>query len=482
MKQQKQIEFLEGIKAIAEEKNLKVDSVIQALKKGLEAGFKRDLGLKDKDIEIEVEIETEVTKDDSPIKIYKYMHVVETVKDPDVEISLEEANEGITDENEKFKVGDDDYSLEYKPENFGRIASQAVKHILNSGIKEEENNYIYDLYKDSEGEILLGKIQRIAGPTIYITIEPGDVEAVLPKDERVFSERVYRGDKLKFLVKEVENKPKGVLIVLTRKEPNFVLKLFEAEVPEIADGVIKIEKIVRIAGERTKLLVSSNNPDVDPVGTIIGNRGNRIKVVIEEIYNEKIDVLPYSDSIEEVIRNSLAPAKVELIESSENGESVVVVVGDSSIASAIGFQGVNLRLTSELIGRDIDIYKHSDYYEEEGEDEDSKVSENEENTKDNDSVKSSESNEDSEEKNTEAKSDEPDSDEKNAEDESLKSDSAEKQEEEQGEGQDENQNEDKPAEQKDENPENQSTDEDKKEENIENEDTKNDVSEKEEKE
>ncbi len=267
---------------------------------------------------------------------------------PKRHITLEEAKKN----DSKIKVGDEVETLLEKKQDFGRIAAQTAKQVILQKVKETEREMVFSEYKDKEGEVLSGVVQRMEGKNVLMDV--GKVLGVLQKEEQIPGESYRTGQRYKVYVISVDDSPKGPAIVLSRSFPKLVSKMFELEVPEIAAGSVEIKVIAREAGSRTKIAVSSNEESIDPVGTAVGQRGTRVGAIISELGGEKIDIVEYSDQPEEFIKNALSPAKVYEVEIKEDGKALVVVPEDQ-LSLAIGREGQNVRLAAKLTGWKIDV-------------------------------------------------------------------------------------------------------------------------------
>jgi len=245
------------------------------------------------------------------------------------------------------------------PQDFGRIAAQAARQIITQKLKGAERDVIYEEYRHRAGEIISGTVKRfIRGRTIVVDL--GKVEAILPERNYPKLERYNTGDKVQALLLEVRDTDSGgAEVILTRSHPEFVAQLFILEVPELHDKTVAIEKIVRDPGYRTKLAVRSYDPKVDPVGTCVGVRGTRIKNIIRELNNEKIDVVPYSDDTIQLLQNLLAPAEIRKLKTYD--DRIWMVVTDEDYPTVIGKKGMNARLIGQMIGKEIDVQKMSEY-------------------------------------------------------------------------------------------------------------------------
>lgn len=327
------------------EKGIKREVVIKAIEDSLRAAAKKGFA-GGENVDVQIHPKT------GDIEVFVRKNVVEEVENPDEEISLAEAQKLAPN----CKIGQR-LEISIPPQDFGRIAAQTAKQIITQKLKGAERDVIYEEYRHRVGEIISGTIKKIVKRNIIVDL--GKVEAILP--ERFFpkTEKCHIGERIQALLLEVrDTEIGGAEVILSRTHPEFVSALFEQEVPEIADGIIKIEKIVREAGYRTKLAVSSSDIKIDPVGTCVGVRGTRIKNIIREINNEKIDVIPYSEDKIQLLHNALAPINIQRYKFNERA---IVVVNDDDYPIAIGKKGMNARLISKLIEKDIDFQKLTEY-------------------------------------------------------------------------------------------------------------------------
>ena len=340
-------ELIKAIDEIYLEKGITKEYLIDSLKLALEAAYKKNFNT---DEEISVELDEEK----SVIKVNALKTVVEKVEDVSKEISLADAKEI----SKRVKIGDD-IKVEVTPKNFGRIAAVAGKQIIVQRLREAERDLVYTQYNDKEGEVVIGVVERTDK---YGTIvDLGRVEALIPTREQVKTDIFKSHQRIKAYVLSVTANGKyGPQVVLSRKDPNFVKKLFEIEVPEIIDGIVEIKGIAREAGSRTKISVWSNDENVDPVGACVGRKGLRIQPIIAELNGERIDVIPYSEDIPSYIINALAPAEILAIDMNDEEKQATIVVDDNSLALAIGAGGQNVRLAAILTGWRIDIKTESE--------------------------------------------------------------------------------------------------------------------------
>ncbi|MBS0625454.1 MAG: transcription termination/antitermination protein NusA [Verrucomicrobia bacterium] len=330
------------------EKGIKRDIVINAISDSLRAAARKSVkGLGDK-------VSVEINPKTGEIDVYTQKRIVEKVQDEAEEISLEEAR---TLEPE-CQIGQL-LEISITPQDFGRIAAQAARQIISQKLKGAERDVIYEEYRHRAGEIISGTVKRfIRGRTIVVDL--GKVEAIMPERNYPKLERYNVGDKVQALLLEVrDNDSGGAEVILTRSHPEFVSALFIQEVPELHDKTVAIERIVRDPGYRTKLAVRSYDAKVDPVGTCVGVRGTRIKNIIRELNNEKIDVVPYSDDSIQLLQNLIAPSEIRKIKSFDT--RIAIVVADEDYPTVIGKKGMNARLIGQMLERDIEVQKISEY-------------------------------------------------------------------------------------------------------------------------
>lgn len=338
-------ELVAAVSAIEREKGIDAEKIFVALENSLLAACKGIYGRNDN-------IEVNVNRENGDLSIYAKKTVVEEVYDNLSEISLDEAK----NIRSNAELGDVvAVELEYK--KFGRIAAQNAKNIMLQTVREEERNNLYNYYKEKEGTILTGIVQRKFGNKVSINI--GKLDAVIPENEQIPGEIFTPTQRVKVYVQEVRMGNKGPRITVSRASEGLVQKLFEQEVAEIRDGVVEIKNITREAGSRTKMAVYSNDPNVDPVGSCVGFNVARVNAIIEELRGEKIDIVNWSDDIAVFIENALAPAKVVDVRIDEDERQAYVTVPDYQLSLAIGKEGQNARLAAKLTGYKIDIKSES---------------------------------------------------------------------------------------------------------------------------
>lgn len=342
-------ELIQIVEHMSKERGIPKESIIATLESALLSAVRKKIG-----IEPEITVKIDVKTGD--ISVTRLRKVVDKITEPEKEILLSDAQK-----IDSSKDIDDDIETPISFENFdfGRIAAQTAKQVLFHRVREAEKEAIYEEYKDKAGQIVNGVVIRREKGCYYIAL--GRAEATLPQKAALFTETLRRGGTIRAYIEEVKLTPRGPVILLSRTHPNFVVELFKMEVPEIYDGLVTIKKIVREAGERTKLTVLSNNSMIDPVGACVGMKGTRVQSIVRELKGERIDIIPWSDDPRLLIPKALSPASVESIGLDEGEKSALVVVSDQQLSIAIGKKGQNVRLASQLTGWDIEIISESEY-------------------------------------------------------------------------------------------------------------------------
>jgi len=341
------LELIEALEELQNDKGITKDYMIESMKMALEAAYK-------KNYETEEEVNVDIDEVTGRVSVYALKTVVKEVENPDLEIDLDAAKLL----SKRHKVGDS-IKIEVTPKNFGRIAASAGKQIIIQRLREAERNLVFTQYNDKQGEIVVGVVQRT--DKVGMIVDLGKVEALIPSNELVPTERFESHQRIKAYVQKVEDSGKfGPQVILSRRDPGFVKKLFELEVPEIEEGIVEIKAVAREAGARTKIAVWSNDENIDPVGSSIGKKGMRINKISEELNGEKIDVIAYSDDIPSFIVNALAPAGILAIDINDESHTATIVVPDEELSLAIGAKGQNVRLAAILTGWKIDIKTKSD--------------------------------------------------------------------------------------------------------------------------
>lgn len=374
----------QAIKQICEEKNIKPESVVETIEAALAAAYRKDFGTKNQNIKVEFNPES------GDFRVFD----VKTVVDDELAAKYEEERkekeerikEGIPEEKkekeEKPAEAGGEEELKFNPKlnlsltearalksdaalgetiktelevpgAFGRMAAQTAKQVIIQKLREAERDTLYNEFKGKEGELLQGTVQRLEGRLLLVDL--GHVTAILPPEEQIEKEKYNPGARMKFYLKEVTMTTKGPQIIVSRTHPEILKKLFTFEIPEVQNGVVQIKAIAREAGSRSKVAVYTEDENIDPIGSCIGQRGTRIQTIINELNGEKIDIVQWSDNISELITNALSPAKISNIEINETEKMAVVQVRADQLSLAIGRGGQNVRLAAKLTGWKINI-------------------------------------------------------------------------------------------------------------------------------
>jgi N utilization substance protein A len=335
------------VEQFSKEKGIPREIIIEALVEGMRAAARKRFGPR-------AEIDVQYNEDTGEIEVFRFRTVVEKIKDPEREISLSKARE--LDPN--VQVGDE-IGTKIDVKELGRIAAQLAKQILLQKVRGAERELIYQEFKDRVGQIVTGLVHRFDRGNVIVSL--GRTEAILPSSEQIPTERYQRGDRIRALILEVHRSGRDPQIVLSRTHPEFLKKLFELEVPEIKEGVIKIISAAREPGSRAKMTVVSSDPDVDPVGACVGIKGSRVHAVVQELRGEKIDIIPWNPDPARLVYNALAPAECTRVIVDEDNKTLEVIVPDDQLSLAIGKQGQNVRLASKLLGWRIDVMSETQY-------------------------------------------------------------------------------------------------------------------------
>ncbi|MCJ8010644.1 transcription termination factor NusA [Paenibacillus sp. KQZ6P-2] len=339
------MDFIEAMNELEREKGISKDILFEAIEAALISSYKRNFNTAQN-------VRVDMNRNTGVIKVYARKLVVEEVLDPRTEISLPASREI----NPHFQL-EDIAEIEVTPRDFGRIAAQTAKQVVTQRIREAERGLIYNKFVDKEEDIVTGTVQRQDLRNFYVDL--GKVEAVLPLGELMPNEKFKHGDRIKAYITKVENTTKGPQIMLSRTHPGLLKRLFELEVPEIFDGVVEIRSVAREAGFRSKIAVYSRNPEVDPVGSCVGPKGLRVQTIVNELRGEKIDIVRFSEQVEEYVANALSPSKVLEVIVFEEEKMARVIVPDYQLSLAIGIKGQNARLAAKLTGWKIDIKSES---------------------------------------------------------------------------------------------------------------------------
>ncbi len=335
-------EFVDALNMLAAERNLDKEQLLGSLEEALEQAFERNV-MPGKQIEVSLD------PDSGEMEVLIIRRVVEEVEDEDKEIAL---TEGL-DLDDSVEVG---MEMEFPtdPEKFTRIAVQTTKQVITQKIREAERAIVFEEYKDRAGDIITGVVSRTDNKR-NVFVDLGRGEAIMPPREQIHGERYMVGMRVKVYVEKVELSTRGPSILVSRAAPQLLEYLMRQEIPEVADGTVEIKAVAREAGQRSKVAVTSTNPNVDPIGACIGHRGSRIQAVTAELQRERVDIIMWDPNAREFIRNALSPAKVGTIELDLDEKQTRVTVGSDQLSLAIGKGGQNVRLAAKLTGFKIDL-------------------------------------------------------------------------------------------------------------------------------
>lgn len=340
-------DFMLALDELEKEKNIDKEIILDALEKALVKSYQKNYDNAEN-------VDVVIDKETGSIEVFALKDVVENVDNRVNEISLKDAKE--IDKN--LEIGDV-ARIKIAPKNFGRVAAQTARNIVIQKIRDAQRDSVYGEYVDRENEMITGTIQREDKFNVYVNLDK--IEGVVPVKEQVVGEKYIANERMKFLIKDVRSSSKEPQIILSRASENLVTRLFELEVPEITDGIIEIYSIAREAGSRTKIAVFSNDDGIDAVGACIGYKGIRVNSIVEELQNEKIDIINYDKDIKKFISNALSPADIVEVLVNENKKQSLVVVNEYQLSLAIGKEGQNARLAARLTGWKIDIKSKEDF-------------------------------------------------------------------------------------------------------------------------
>lgn len=365
-------EFIKNVHLVAKEKGIDEDVIFEGMEQALITAYKKNYNAK-------TNVKPKIDRQTGEIKIFTYYVAVDDYIDPEVIVD-EEGNETVVEpevpvdaqmllEDARKIVPDinvgETIEEEVTPDDFGRVAVQTAKQVLIQKIKNAERESIMKDFDGLQGEIMRGMLAMEDEKNYYVDL--GRARGILPKGEMIPGEVVKMGSTIRVYLQKVEETPKGPLILCTRKHYNFVRRLFESEIPELSDGTILLHGVAREAGLRSKVAISSSNPNIDPLGACIGEKGVRIASILKELNGEKVDLVLYSDDPQEFIKNALSPAKnvfVTINEENETKREALVIVSDDELSVAIGKSGVNIRLASKLTKYHLNIKSMSQINEE----------------------------------------------------------------------------------------------------------------------
>ena len=337
-------DFMVALKQLAAERHLPMEQVLGAIEVALASAFKKDNPASGQNISVTL------NPNSGEVSVYALKTVVEAVEDDEREITLDDARRI----RREVGIGDEVAAAEPLPHNASRIAAQTAKQVVLQRLREAERELLFQEFAQHEGDIMSGIVET-SDPGRAITLDLGRAQAILPHDEQVNSERYRKGQRVKVFILSVRSAPKGPEILVSRSHRNMLRRLFEIEVPEVHNGVVEIKAIAREAGFRSKVAVSATQAGIDPVGSCIGIRGNRIQSIVNELQGEKIDIVSWDSDPRSFIANSLSPSEPVQVELLDAEQTAVVVVPDRQLSLAIGKEGQNTRLAARLTGWRLDI-------------------------------------------------------------------------------------------------------------------------------
>jgi len=342
----KALDIAAALASVTKEKSISMDLVTDTLRDALVTAAKRYLGTP-------TNVEVKVDKEKGLIEVYTRQTVVETIVDPEKEITLADAKKI----DPELEVGDE-LMQDLDIDRFGRSAIQTAKQVIIQRVREAEREKVFADYGERIGELVTGSVQQIDKGNILVNL--GRTEALLPYKEQIRRERYRQGDPIRGCIVEVKNNPKGPQVIISRTAPEFLARLFELEVPEIFDKTVKIVKVVRDPGFRSKIAVTTSDDRVDPVGACVGMRGNRVQAIVRELSNERIDIINWTEELSLLVRRVFSPAEVKrVVPVSE--KKIVVIIREEDLAQAIGKEGQNIRLASKMLEKDIDVYGDEEF-------------------------------------------------------------------------------------------------------------------------
>ena len=342
-------ELLQAMDELEKNNGIKKETLMESIEQALLIAYKRNFDSQDENIKIVLD------KVDGQMHVYQEKDIVENVEDDKKEITLEDAKKI----NPSYELGEK-VEIELIPKEFGRIAAQTARQVITQKIREETRNVIFNEFEQKKGEIVTGLVQKSNGGAVILDL--GKIEGIMPKKEQIPTETYNVNDKIKACIIKVEKGAKGsTQIILSRASTEFVRRLFEIEIPEIYEGVIEIKSISREAGSRSKVAVYSQNPNIDPVGSCVGQKGIRIQNIINELNGEKIDVIEWNEDPSIFISTALLPAKVLAVDIHEDEKFAQVIVADDQLSLAIGKGGQNAKLAARLTNWKIDIKSESQF-------------------------------------------------------------------------------------------------------------------------
>ncbi len=338
-----QTPFAAAIAQLCDEKGISRDKVIETIKAAIRAAYKKDYGTRDMNVDVDLD------ENSGNATVFAVKMVVKEVENDELEISVKEAKKY----KESAKVGDE-LRIDVTPPGYGRIAAQSAKQVIIQRIQEAERDVMYELFKDRENELINALIHRVDGDFVYVNLD-SKITTILPREEQIPGERYFSGQRLKLYLDKVIKTTKGPQLLISRRHPKLVQKLMELEIPEVKSGLVVVKAIAREAGVRCKVAVASSDPKIDPIGSCVGQKGVRVQAVMDELNNERIDIIQHSEQADQYIKAALSPAKISQIILDNDARRAAIYVATDQRPLAIGKQGQNVRLASILTGWELDI-------------------------------------------------------------------------------------------------------------------------------
>ncbi len=335
------LDLMQVIEQIGREKGIEREVLIDAVGAAILSASRKTLGTLS-------DLRVDFDQASGRFVLYTVKKVIDHVTNPRTEIALEEARR----HQPGLELGDE-FWIEIQAHGFGRIAAQTAKQVIIQRVREAERDSIYQSFKDREGELITGIVQRVVKGNVIVNV--GKAEAILPLREQIPREEYRPGDRIRAYILEVKKGTRGATVLLSRSHPGVLVRLFEVEVPEIEEGIVETKGVAREPGERAKIAVFSRDSNVDPVGACVGYRGSRVQAIVRELGGEKIDIIPWREKSADFVRNALSPAEVESVTVDEPSHTLHVVVSDEQLSLAIGRRGQNARLAAKLVGWKVDI-------------------------------------------------------------------------------------------------------------------------------
>ncbi len=338
-----QTPFAAAIAQLCDEKGISKDKVIDTIKAAIRAAYKKDYGTRDMNVDVDLD------DNSGNATVFAVKTVVKTIENDELEMTVAEAKKY----KPTAKVGDE-IRIDVTPAGYGRIAAQSAKQVIIQRIQEAERDVMYDVFKDRENELINSMVHRVDGDYVYVNLD-SKITTLLPREEQIPGERYFSGQRLKLYLDKVIKTTKGPQLLISRRHPKLVQKLMELEIPEVKSGLVLVKAIAREPGVRCKVAVASSDPKIDPIGSCVGQKGVRVQAVMDELNNERIDIILFSDKPDQYIRAALSPAKISHIVLNDNSRRASIYVATDQRPLAIGKQGQNVRLASILTGWELDI-------------------------------------------------------------------------------------------------------------------------------